>query len=73
MVWACATSQRRPLTGPMRRSETMQVEGAQRTRGRPKLTWVEVVRRDMVPCNLMTDMALNRAEWWIKIRVADPK
>ncbi len=65
--------QRRPMTAPVRRSETMQVEGARRTRGRPKLTWVEVVRRDMAACNLTADMALNRAEWQNRIRVADPK
>ena len=61
------------MTAAVRRSETMQVEGARRTRGRPKLTWVEVVRRDMAACNLTTDMALNRAEWRNRIRVADPK
>ena len=65
--------QRRPMTAPMRRSETIQVEGAKRTRGRPKLTWVEVVKRDMAACNLTVDRALNRAEWRNKIRVANPK
>ena len=65
--------QRRPMTAPVRRSETIQVEGARRTRGRPKLTWVEVVKRDMATCNLTADKALNRAEWRNKIRVADPK
>ena len=53
--------------------ETIQVEGARRTRGRPKLTWVEVVKRDMAACNLTADKALNRAEWRNKIRAADPK
>lgn len=61
------------MTAPVRMSETMQVEGARRTRGRPKLTWDEVVRRDMAACNLMAYMALNRVEWWNMIRVADPK
>jgi len=51
------------MTAPVRKSETMQVDGARRTRGRPKLTWVEVVRRDMVACNLTANMALNRVEW----------
>lgn len=63
--------QRRPITTPVR-SETMQVEGARRTGGRPKLTWV-VVRRDMVACILMANMALNRAEWQNRSYVADPK
>ena len=30
--------QQRPMTVPVRWSETIQVEGARRTRGRPKLT-----------------------------------
>lgn len=30
--------QRRPMTTPMKWSETIQVEGARRTRGRPKFT-----------------------------------
>ena len=64
--------QRRPMIAPVRWSEAIQVEGA-RTRGRPKLTWVEVVRRDIATCNLMADMTLNRAEWRNRIRVADPK
>lgn len=46
---------------PMR-SELMQVEGARGTRGKPRLTWVKVVRRDMTSCNLMADMSLNRVE-----------
>ena len=65
--------QRRPMTAPVRRSETIQIEGARRTRGRPKLTWVEVVKRDMAACNLTADKALNRAEWRNRIHVADPK
>ena len=65
--------QQRPMTAPVRRSETIQVEGARRNRGRPKLTWVEVVKRDMASCNLTADKALNRAEWRDRIHVADPK
>lgn len=56
MVWVYATKTNDCT------SETRQVEGARRTKGKPKLTWVEVVRRDMTTCNLTTDMALNRAE-----------
>ena len=65
--------QRRPMTAPVRRSETIQVEGARRNKGRPKLTWVEVVKRDMAACNLTADKALNSAEWRNRIHVADPK
>lgn len=51
----------------------MQFEGARRTRGRPKLTWVEAVGRDMATCNLSADMTQNRVEWYNRIRVANPK
>jgi len=60
------------MTTLVRRSETMQVEGAKRTRGRPKLTWV-VVRRDMKVCNLTADMTLHIVEWRNMVCVADPK
>ena len=49
------------MTAPVRQSETVQVEGA-KSRGRPKLTWVEVVKRDMAARNLTADKTLNRAE-----------
>ena len=65
--------QRRPMTTLVRRIKTIQVEDARRTRGRPKLTLVEVVKRDMAACNLTADKALNRAEWRNRIHVADPK
>lgn len=55
------------------RSKTIHVEGARRTRGRTKLTWVEVIRRDVAVCNLIVDIALNRVERQNKIHVADPK
>lgn len=41
----------------------MTVEGMKRTKGRPKLTWAEVVRKDMGACNLTADMALDRVGW----------
>jgi len=43
----------------MKRSEMMQVEGARKTKGKPKLIWVETVRRDMAACKLTANMALN--------------
>lgn len=54
------------------RSEAVQLEGAKRTRGTPKLIWVEVVRRGMVACELMADIALDRVECWNMIHVANP-
>lgn len=50
------------MTMPVKMSVTMQVEGTRRTKGRSKLIWTEIIRRDMTACNLMAYMALNRAE-----------
>ena len=37
--------------------------GPSRTRGRPKRTWMEVVRIDLRKCNLSEDLAQDRLEW----------
>lgn len=63
--------QQRSMTASVRMNKTMQIEGSRRTRGRPNLTWVEGVRRDMAACNLTADMALNKVKWQNKICVAD--
>lgn len=34
--------QQRPMTAPVRKGETMQLEGTERTRGRPKLTSLSI-------------------------------
>lgn len=71
MVWSCA-AKTNDCAMPLR-SEMMQVEGSDRTRGRSILTWVEVVQRKMMACDLMADMALARVEWRKMSRVANPK
>ena len=43
--------QRRPMTTLVKWRKTIQVEGVRRTKGRPKLTWVELIKRDMAACN----------------------
>lgn len=43
------------MTTPVKRSEVVQVEGIKRKRGRPKLTWIVVVRKDMSACALIED------------------
>lgn len=54
--------QRRPMTIPVRQNKTIQAKGVRRTRKRPNLTWVIVIRKDMIACNLITDITLNRTE-----------
>ena len=50
----------------------MKVDGPPRERGRPKRTWMEVVKIDMKKCNLSEDLAQDRSKWRNIIRVADP-
>jgi Reverse transcriptase (RNA-dependent DNA polymerase). len=64
---------RRPITAPVRKSELINIAGNARGRGRPKLTWGEVVRQDMSACGLIEDIAFDRSEWRNRIHVADPK
>jgi len=39
-----------------------EVEGS-RPRGRPKRTWLEVVRKDYQACKLSRDDAMDRGRW----------
>lgn len=43
-----------------------------RGRGRPKITWGEVIRKDLIARDLNDSLALDRAEWRREIRVAEP-
>ena len=65
--------QRRPLDAPVRRLEGIHVNDAKRGRGRPKRTWMELIRKDLNLLSLTKEVAQNRLEWRSKIRVADPK
>ena len=49
--------QRRPAMAPIRKSLAMKVDGPTRGRGRPKRTWMEVVKIDVKKCNLSKDLA----------------
>ena len=65
--------QRRPINAPVRKSDAIHIEGNARERGRPKLTWIEIIKKDLVWCGLTDIMALDRVEWRNRIHVADPK
>ena len=54
--------QHRPATTPVRKSLAMNVDGPPRGRGRPKRTWMEVVKIDMKKCGLYEDLAQDRSE-----------
>ena len=61
---------RRQTTTPVRVVETLTVEG-RRGRGRPKLTWDEQIRHDLVELHLSEDMVQDRTSWRRRIRVKD--
>ena len=61
---------RRETTAPVRVVETLTVEG-RRGRGRPKLTWDEQIRHDLLELHLSEDMVQDRTSWRRRIRVKD--
>ena len=48
--------------GVLKQVREMKVEGT-RKKGRPRLTWQELVRKDMREVGLNREMAGDRAEW----------
>ena len=43
-----------------------------RGRGRPKLTWDELVKRDLKDWNISKEIALDRNAWRVAINVPEP-
>ena len=62
LQWFCHI-QRRPINVPIRKNDIIHIESNARGRGRPKLTWVEIIKKDLVWCSLIDIMALDRVEW----------
>ena len=61
---------RRPTAAPVRVVETCIVEG-KRSRGRPKLTWDERIRHDLIELHLSEDMVQDRDSWRRRIKASD--
>ncbi|GKE21863.1 hypothetical protein Tco_1433375, partial [Tanacetum coccineum] len=59
---------RRPQSTPVRRVKDLVVDGSRR-RGRPKLRWVDRIKKDMKELLLSEDMTFNRNEWRARIRI----
>ena len=57
---------------PVRKNLAMKVDGLPRGRGRPKRTWIDVVKIDMKKCSLSEDLAQDRSECRNRIRLAHP-
>ena len=64
--------QRKPLDAPVRKSDLLTIHGNARGRGRPKPTWIEIIKKDITSCNLSVSLALDRSEWSKQIHVANP-
>ena len=62
--------QRSASNEPVRKSESIHVEGTKKGRGRPKITLVEVIKKDMSTRGVTKSMNLSRIEWRKRIYMA---
>ena len=54
---------RRPTDAPVRRVERIKLGQVKRAQGRPKKTWMEVIRQDIEAKVLSENILLDRNEW----------
>ena len=65
--------QRRPPEAPVRNGVLERpVDNVKRGRGRPKLTWDELIKRDLKDWNISKEIALDRSTWRLAINVPEP-
>ena len=64
--------QRRPSEAPVRNGVLEWVDNVKRGRGRPKLVWDELVKRDLKYWNISKEIALDRSAWRLAINVPEP-
>ena len=62
---------RRPTYAPVRRVERIKLGQVKRAQGRPKKTWMEVIRQDIEAKGLSEGILLDRNEWRKLIHVPD--
>jgi len=63
---------RRPTDAPVRRVERINLGQVKRAQGRPKKTWMEIIRQDIEAKGLSEGILLNRNERRKLIHVPDP-
>ena len=56
----------------MRSGVLERVDNVKRDRGRPKLTWDGLVKRDHKVWNISKEIALDRSAWKVAINVPEP-
>ena len=64
--------QRRPPEVPVRNGVLERVDNVKRGRGRPKLMWDELVKRDLKYWNISKEIALDRSAWRLAINMPEP-
>ena len=62
---------RRPTDAPVRQVEHINLGQVKRAQGRPKKTWMEVIRQDMEAKGLSEGILLDRNEWRKLINMPD--
>ncbi|XP_071724837.1 uncharacterized protein [Rutidosis leptorrhynchoides] len=62
---------RRPIDIPVRKCEDIDIRTKRRGRGRPRLTWERVIRKDLELLDISKDLVEERGEWRRSIHVAD--
>ena len=63
---------RRPTVAPIWRVERINLGQVKRAQGRPKKTWMEVMRQDIETKGLSKGKLLDKNEWRKLIHVPDP-
>ena len=64
--------QRRPPEAPVCNGVLERVDNVKRGRGRPKLTWDELVERDLKDWNISKEIVLDRSAWRLAVNVPEP-
>ena len=59
------------MDAPVRRVEKNDIEQGKKLRGRPKMTWMEVVKKDMKLLELEEGMVMDRNVWRRRIYILD--
>ena len=61
----------RVMDVPVRKIEKIDIERGKILRGKPKMTWVEVVKKDMKLLELKKRMLADKNDWKRRIHVLD--
>ena len=63
--------QKRAINAQKKKSELIQVEGTEKSRGKAKIILVELVKKDMLIKEVIESMSLDRTEWQKIIHLTD--